>query len=126
MANHVPGGPEGGASAPVRQVPKLECWLVTAPTLPDTEAQRRVVAPAYTAYLQGHLDRIALGAQVLDAPGGAVTERLYFVLGEDAQAARKLLEDSPYQQAGVYRVTEVRAATGMLGRLMGGVGWVPK
>lgn len=116
----------GPGTAPVRHVEKLECWLVTASTLPDTEEQRRGAAPAYTAYLQRHLNRIALAAQLLDAPNGAVTQRLYFVIGGDAEAARKLLEDSPYQQDGVYRVTEVRAARGMMGTLMGGVGWVPK
>jgi sugar lactone lactonase YvrE len=110
----------------VRQVARVEAHLVTTTTRPGSDAARRDNAAAYTAYLEQRLDRIALGLQVLDAPGGGVAQRLYLVRGHDADAARLLIEDSPYAKAGVYRVAEVKPATGMLGTLMGGVVWAPR
>ena len=72
----------------VRQVPRLECWLVTAQTVAGSDDRRRATARAYTAYLEQHLKSIALGAQVLDRPGGEVVRRMYFVHTDDASLAR--------------------------------------
>jgi uncharacterized protein YciI len=110
----------------LRQVSRVEAYLVTARTLPGTEELRRRHAAAYTLYLEQHIDRIALGAQVLDAPGGPAASRFYLIRAQDAQTARALIEDSPYQQAGVYEVVDVKPAIGMLGDLMGGVAWPPR
>ena len=125
----VPGYPRYQAlrdGPEVRQVARAEAHLVTTTTRPGSDAARRDNAAAYTTYLEQHLDRIALGLQVLDAPGGGVAQRLYLVRAHDADAARALIEDSPYAKAGVYRVAEVKPATGMLGALMGGVVWAPR
>jgi sugar lactone lactonase YvrE/uncharacterized protein YciI len=112
--------------ASVRQVARVETFLVTTQTVPGTDATRRQSAPAYTSYLEQQIDRIALGVQVLDAPGGSPAQRLYFVRATDGDAARALIEASPYARLGVYRVTDVKPATGMLGELMGGVVWSPR
>lgn len=110
----------------VRQVGRVETFLVTAQSLPDTDARRRESAMAYTTYLERHIDRIALGVQVADGAGGAVAQRLYFVRAADERAARSVIEGSPYAQQGVYRVVDVKPATAMLGDLMGGVVWQPR
>jgi sugar lactone lactonase YvrE len=125
----VPGYPRHQAvrdGATVRQVARLETFLVTAATLPGSDTQRRDAALAYTTYLETNLDRIALGVQVFDAPGVSVTQRLYFVRAPDADAARAVIDGSPYAKAEVYRVSDVKPATGMLGELMGGVVWAPR
>ena len=125
----VPGWPryQPMADGPaVRQVARVETFLVTTQTLAGAEAQRREAAPAYTTYLEQQIDRIALGVQVLDAPGGQVAQRLYFVRASDPDAAKLLIDASPYAKNGVYGVTDVKPATGMLGELMGGVAWAPR
>jgi sugar lactone lactonase YvrE/uncharacterized protein YciI len=125
----VPGYPRwhhGHDGAAVRQVGRLETWLVTAQTLPDSEEKRRAIAPAYTTYLEQQLDRIVLGGQLQDQPGGPAVARFYFLRAADPAAARSLIEASPYHQAGVYRVVDVKPATGMVGELMGGVAWAPR
>lgn len=125
----VPGYPRYQSitdGATVRQVARIEFFLVTTQTVPDTDMPRRASALAYTTYLEQQIDRIALGVQVLDAPGGQPAQRLYFVRAADGDAAKALIEASPYAQLGVYRVTDVKPATGMLGGLMGGVVWPPR
>jgi uncharacterized protein YciI len=113
--------------ATVRQVGRLETFLVTAQTLPGTDELRRSVAPAYTTYLEQQLDRIALGGQIMDRPGGAmVVSRFYFIRAASSEEARAVIEGSPYQQAGVYKILDVQPATGILGELMGGVVWSPR
>ncbi|MBC7939993.1 MAG: hypothetical protein H7Z19_09570 [Chitinophagaceae bacterium] len=112
--------------AAVRQVARIEAFLVTTQTVPGTDSTRREAALAYTTYLEQHIDRIALGVQVLDAPGGSPAQRLYFVRAADGDSAKAVIEESPYAKRGVYRVSDVKPATGMLGELMGGVVWPPR
>ncbi|HYF17622.1 MAG TPA: YciI family protein [Ramlibacter sp.] len=113
-------------AARVRQVPRLQCWIVTTRTLPGTEEQRRAQAPAYTAHLERHLHQMLLGGQVQDGPGGPVSTRFYLLRTADAATARAVIETSPYHRHGVYTVVDVQPFTGMGGELMHGVAWVPK
>ena len=110
----------------VRQVVRIETYLVTTQTPPGGEEARRAQAVAYTTYLERNIDCIVLGAQVLDRPDGTVAQRLYFIRATNADAARLLIDQSPYRLSGVYEIGNVRPATGMLGELVSGVVWTPR
>ncbi len=109
----------------VAQIASPTYYMVTAETVPQSDAARQREGQAYLRFLEQHLDRIAFGGQVFDS-NDAVIQRLYMVQAPTADDALMLLSRSPYYVGGVYSKLQVRRLQGMLGGLLGGVAWSPR
>ena len=111
-------------ATPVAQVEPLEGWLVRCDTAEgDVEAIRAATGPAYLAYLEAQLDRIAFAGQYYSDGEAAPSARYYIVTAPTAASARQLMQASPYFREGLYQSCDVGRFRGLLGGLLGGVAW---
>lgn len=98
--------------------------LVTCFTAKGAGEARERTAPAYTRFLELIGPNVLIAGQVFgDGRDSAPTARRYLVGDEDAEAARAMMEASPYYTEGVYERCEAEAFEVMLGSLTGGVAW---
>jgi sugar lactone lactonase YvrE/uncharacterized protein YciI len=104
-------------------VPAAATQLVECATAPGTDHLRASVGPRYLRYLELNNDRIAFAGQLFDDPKASPVGRMYFVRTESTDEARAYIEASPYFAAGMYANCRVRPFQGILGSLLGGVGW---
>jgi uncharacterized protein len=101
-------------------------WLAfcTDRTDIDTGALRRARREAHFAYIESIMDQL-LVAGPLSAQDGAAHQGSVFVYRVDDEAqARRLLEDDPFWQAGIYADCQFRAFTPAAGRWAGGALWL--
>ena len=105
------------------QVAPVDAYLVRCETAPGTQDLRPTVGPGYVRYLETQIDRIAFAGQVFEGDATDPTARLYIVTAADAEAARAMMEGSPYYTAGLYAGCTVARFSGVIGTLLGGVAW---
>lgn len=75
---------------------------------PDHVDLRLATRNAHLAFLAEHAARVKLGGAFLDPAGEKPIGSMLVVEAEDAAAARALLANDPYAQAGLFADVELR------------------
>ena len=89
----------------------------------DSQALRNREKAAHFAYIETILDRLLIAGPLADNPGGRHAASLFVYDVDEEGAARRLLEDDPFFQAGIYGEVRLWSFTPAAGRWIGGTIW---
>ena len=100
-------------------------WLAlcTDRTDIDTGALRSARREAHFAYIESIMERLLVAGPLSNGLGAAHQGSLFIYRVDSEAEARRLLEDDPFWQAGIYADCQFQAFTPAAGRWPGGALW---
>lgn len=100
----------------------MALYAIVTTDHPGSGDVRREKLRAHLAHIEQTLDTLAVAGPLRDADG-AITGSLLVVHAESVDDARRMLEEDPYYQAGIWSSIEISAFSAAAGSWVGGKTW---